>query len=637
MKMYKLSVPININLLNDVSTPYYIDELKRAGAERVFLFCAEPFTRTNCFLYHSPERMEDAIKTFREAGFEVGVWMDAFGHGGVLAHSKISDYVSNFTKIRGSDGREAQEGFCPLDENFRSCFINSVKIIAKMNPDIIMFDDDFRLNIRQYHMGCLCDAHMKLLRERLGENLRYEDMERLAFTGGENKYRTAWMELMGETLLDFAHLLRNAVDEVNDRIRMGACAVYTTWDFDGIDMIALSKALAGKTKPFIRTIGAPYHGPRIQYAVEHTRMQAAWCDHEDIELFAEGDVYPRPRYAVPSRHLEIFDLALIASDEMDGILKYMLDYNRPYNYENGYIERHLRNAPLRKELASIFEGKRHIGLRVFEQMRKIKKYEFPSEYEPGIATKAWNAYFSISQKLASENAIPTVYRQSEAYPSIVFGENARYIEPADMKNGLILDAVAAKILSERGFDTGLLSCEDAAVFGEAFRGANDEIRGMDGIALKKCTVSDKAIADSIFKPLETPASYFYENENAQRFFVLCVDAYNSNKNNFNYFNNYYRQEQMLRAIEWLCGRSLPAIIKKHPYLYMQAAKNEEGSALSIALFNMNVDEVIAPVITLDRKYSSVKCVGCEAELEENMLRLKGDIASYGMAAFELCL
>lgn len=635
--MYKISVPIHIDLLNDGSVSYYINELKQAGAERVFLFCAEPFTRTNSFLYHAPERMANAISTFKSEGFEVGVWMDAFGHGGVLAHSTASDYVASFTRIRGSDGREAQEGFCPLDENFRSCFVNAVQTIARMNPDIIMFDDDFRINIRQYHMGCLCDAHMKLLRERLSEDVRYEDMERLAFTGGENKYRSAWMKLMGETLLDFAHLLRRAVDEINDKIRMGACAVYTTWDFDGIDMIALSKALAGKTRPFIRTIGAPYHGSRIQYAIEHTRMQAAWCDGEDIELFAEGDVYPRPRYAVPARYLEIFDLALIASGAVDGILKYMLDYNRPYHYENGYMERHLRNADLREALADMFKGKKHVGLRIFEQMHKIEKYEFPAEYEQGIATKAWNTYFSVAEKLASENAIPTVYKRSEEYPTIVFGENARYIEVSDMKNGLIVDAVAAKILSARGFDTGLLSCESAVASGESFCFDHDEIRGISGIASQKCSISDRAIVDSIFKPMDSPASYFYENKNAQRFFVLCMDAYNSDKNNFNYFNNYYRQEQMLRAIDWLCGRSLPAVIKKQPYLYMQAAKNEEGSALSIALFNMNVDEIIAPIIALDKAYTSVKCVGCEAVLEEKTLRLKGDVLPYGMAAFELSL
>ena len=45
--MYKISVPINIGLLNEDSKPKFVAELKRDGVERVFLFSAEPFTRTN--------------------------------------------------------------------------------------------------------------------------------------------------------------------------------------------------------------------------------------------------------------------------------------------------------------------------------------------------------------------------------------------------------------------------------------------------------------------------------------------------------------------------------------------------------------------------------------------------------------
>lgn len=633
--MYTLSVPLNIQLLNAKSKPEYVKQLRDAGATRVFLFSAEPFVRKNCYLYHNPEILKDAIDYFKSAGFEVGVWMDAFGHGGILAHSTASEYVDEFTRIRGSDGRMAQEGFCPLDEKFRACFVSALQTVAKMNPDIIMFDDDFRLNIRKYHMGCCCDLHMKKFCERIGEEVTYDRMEALAFTGGENKYRTAFMQLMGETLLDFARLLRSAVDEVNENIRMGACAVYTTWDFDGVDMIALNKTLAGKTRPFIRTIGAPYHGPRIQYAVEHTRMQAAWCKGEDIELFAEGDVYPRPRYAVPARHLEIFDLAIIASQAMDGILKYMLDYNRPYDYETGYIDRHIRNAPLRDSLRSIFKNKHAVGLRVYEVMHKIEKTVFPMEYEEGIATRAWNTYFSIAQKLASENAIPTVYEPSDTYPVIVFGENARHIAREDLKNGAILDAVAAKILAERGIDTGLVSFEKADFSGEYFLSVDDEIRGIESIAKQRAVISGNAVVDSAYKPESTPASYYYENEEKERFFVLAIDAYCSDKNNFNYFNNYYRQAQMIRAIDWLCGHALPAVCEKHPYLYMQAAKSEEGSSLSIALFNMSNDEIISPVITLDEGYTEINAVGCEAKIEANTVQIFGDIQPYGMAAFEV--
>jgi hypothetical protein len=115
--------------------------------------------------------LENAISFFKQEGFEVGVWMDAFGHGGVLAHSTTSEYVKEFERIRGADGRFAQEGFCPLDDNFRSVYVSAIKQVAKMGPDLIMLDDDFRMNIRQYHMGCCCDRHMKILCDRLGEEI----------------------------------------------------------------------------------------------------------------------------------------------------------------------------------------------------------------------------------------------------------------------------------------------------------------------------------------------------------------------------------------------------------------------------------------------------------------------------------
>ena len=633
--MYKISVPINIGLLTEDSKPKFVAELKRDGVERVFLFSAEPFTRTNCYLYSHPECMSNAISYFKDAGFEVGVWMDAFGHGGVLAHSQASEYIADFVRIRGSDGRMTQEGFCPLDPGFREGFKNAIRLMAEMNPDIIMFDDDFRMNIRKYHMGCCCDRHMKILCERLGEEVPYQKLEELAFTGGENKYRTAWMKLMGETLLDLCHEIREVVDSVNPAIRVSACAVYSTWDFDGTDMIAISKALAGQTRPYLRTFGAPYHCPRIQYAVEHTRMQAAWCKNENIEIFAEGDVYPRPRYAVPARHLEIFDLSILASGCTEGCLKYMFDYNQPFGYEMGYTERHLKNAPLREGLKEIFAKKHHVGLRVFEAMHKIEKYEFPKIYEQGIATTALNTYYSIAQKLASENAIPTVYESSDVYPTIVFGENARYIEREDMKNGAILDAVAARILTERGFDVGYLHSGCSLFSAEHFIEENDDIRGISNIAMHRAEISADAKVDSTFLPDRAPASYFYENKNGEKYFVLLIDGYNSDKNCFNYFNNYYRQSQLIRAIEWLSEHTLPAVIRKHPYLYMQAARSIDDSALSIALFNTCDDEVIMPTIELDRDYKTIRCVGCKAEIQGNKVYLLSDIEPYGMAAFEV--
>lgn len=633
--MYKVSVPVSVQTMNEKSLPVFVEEFRRAEVDRVFLCGLIPFYKKDCYIYKEPEKMEYLISYFKEHGFEVGVWEGAFGHGGVLTHDKASEYIGEFTRIEGVDGKMEEEAFCPLDENLRSCYYDCIKRLASMHPDIIMFDDDFRLNTRRYNMGCCCEHHLKRFYDRIGEKIPRDKLEELIYSGGENRYRSAWLKVMGESLTEFAKLMRAAVDEVDENIRLGCCICHDTWDFSGTDGIALAKAFAGNTKPFLRTIGAPYHGMKVQNAVEYTRMQISWCRSEDIEIFTEGDVYPRPRYNVPSRLLEVFDLALIATGEADGILKYMFDYNRDVTYEMGYTARHVKNKKLRSGIKELFNNKKHIGVRVYEVMHKVERFALPTEYEPGVSNFVENTVYSPAQKLLCENAISSVYNSSADYPVIVFGENARYIPEEELKNGAILDIVAAGILSERGVDVGLTSCESFDFSGELFAEENDEISNISGVAMYKAECSPKADVKSLFMPGGFPASYLYENESGIRFYVLSIDAYRSDKNVYNYFNSYHRQRHLIDAIQALCRKPLPAVCPKNPFLYMQTARSDDGTALTVALFNVNIDEILKPEIILDKAYTDVIFLNCDGEICGNTVKLSSDIEPYGFAAFEV--
>ena len=602
--MYKLSIPLSLNRLNEESLPIFLEEFRKAKVERIFLFGGGPFYQKDCALFTGHNQLAYYISYFQERGFEVGVWLGAFGHGDIMVHAAQKEYFAEFTKIKGVDGKTVDEGFCPLDERLQSRFCEAVKIVASMHPDIIMLDDDFRLNVRSYNMGCCCDKHLKLFYDAVDEEIPMEELEKRIFTGGKNKYRTAWLKVMGDSLLHFAKMLRNAVDEVDETIRMGACAVYSTWDFDGTDMIAISKALAGKNRPFLRTIGAPYHGIHPQYVIEHTRMQAAWCKDEDIEIFSEGDVYPRPRYVAPSKFLELFDMGLLSTKATEGIMKYMFDFRFDVNYEMGYNARHVRNTKLREGIVELFHNKEMVGVKVCETMRKVENFDLPMEYKPGVATFVQNTYFSIAGKLLSENTIPTVYEKNTGYPAIIFGENAKYIQEEELKNGAILDAVAAKILHERGIDTGISKREAYSIIGETH------------------TEEDESYC------------YRFENQNGQRFYVILVDMYQRDADHCSNFMNYYRQKHLTDAIAWLCGKPLPVVCNKNPYLYIQAAKGKDGS-MAVALFNMNFDEIIEPTIILDKNYGELKCLNCEGTLCENKIILADEIAPYSVAIFEV--
>lgn len=633
--MYKVSVPLCINTLNEQSLPMYVDELKKGEIERVFLLDSSSFAKKDSYIHKNPDKVRNLIAFFKQSGFEVGVWESGFGHGGMLSHEKESEYVDKFISIVGADGRVAGCAFCPLDEKLQNLFYNSIKKLAEMQPDIIMFDDDFRLNARRLYMGCCCEKHLEMFYKRVGKRIPRENMEEFLFTGGENFYRSEWLKCCGESLVEFAKLLRKGVDEVNPSIRMGTSLCFDMWDFSGTDGIEISKAFAGNTKPFLRTIGAPYHGKNVQNAVEQTRMQAEWCKNKGIEIFTEGDVYPRPRYNVPSKILEVFDLALLATNCTDGILKYMFDYSQNVSYEMGYNKRHIRNRNLRKKIKDVFNEKKNIGVRVFEYMHKTEKYDLPKDYFVGISHIAQKSFFSRAIKLLGDNGIPTMYESGGNYPVIAFGENAKYISIEELKNGAIIDINAARILMDRGVDTGLIEYEEKSYTVEKYGDNLEEISGLSEIATYRIKCSSSATVKSSFMPDDVPASYTYVNSDGIRFFVFAIDSCRSSIENNNYFVNYYRQNQLIEAIEWLGKIKLPAVCIKNPFSYIQVAKSIAGEKKAVALYNMHIDDIIDGEIVLDKEYKSVTFINCTGEINGNIVKITSVIPAYECVIIEL--
>jgi hypothetical protein len=135
-------------------------------------------------------------------------------------------------------------------------------------------------------------------------------------------------------------------------------------------------------------------------------------------------------------------------------------------------------------------------------------------------------------------------------------------------------------------------------------------------------------------PDNSPASYRYENESGERFLVLAFDSYPfTNDYSRNYYNSYYRQAQLIDAVEWACGKKLPAVTRKSPCVYIIAATGEDGS-LALAVANVFLDEVEKLEIELAGEYSSVSCDGAKAELRGDRVVLDC-LNPYGFALVEL--
>ncbi len=633
--MYITAAPVSLATINDENISKYISQFKACKLKRILLCCVDDFASPSNIFFKNPEKVEKYINMLKAENLEVGIWISVFGHGIVLAHdTDNNDENNNFTQLQGVNGGGNKHGICPLDKSFAEKFRAYIQAIAKTSPDIIMLDDDFRLNNRpSYYMGCFCPLHQKRFFEMIGEALPLSELESRIFTGSKNKYRSAYMKLSAETLLDFAKMLRKAVDEIDSSIRLGAAAVLENWDYCGTDAIEIARAFAGNTKPFLRTIGAPYWEGELSDIIEDTRLQLHWCNGSEVEVFTEGDVYPRPRYNVPSKLLEFFDLALIADGNSDGILKYMFDYNRKPEYETGYIERHIKNESLRASIAEIFSGKSPIGVNAVNVLHKVENWQLPEECEDKIALKMIDAYKSTSRLLLARNSIPSAFN-GDGLPMLICGENARYVDLKALKYGAVLDIIAARILTERGVDVGFISEAPGKFKAELHISEDDEIFITNKSCLIGIRCNDDAEIVSRFLPENVVASYRYENASGERFFVLGCDIYSScqNESETNYFNNYHRQRELISAFEYVGQKKLPVTCPNCPKLYILAST--DGEAMSVLMLNIFPDEVISPEIKLGKKYSKIRFVCGSGKLCGDTVTLS-EIPAYGVLAFEV--
>lgn len=632
--MSRVFVPVSAQLNQDLNKT--LAELKKVGASRVYITICERYP------FEKGERrdrilasLKNAIAFFDANGFETSVWTDSIGFGSPIPTYNV-EVTKNYTRLRSITGKGIGDAFCPLDENFTNMYCELIADIARAGAKMIMLDDELCLSVRP-GLGCACDLHLAELSKRLGEEMTLEGLPEKLFTGGKNKYRDAWLDLMGETLASFCAKIRAAVDTVDPKIRLGFCAGYTSWDTEGIDALSLTKVLAGKNKPFLRFTGAPYWlstqrfgRMTLQTIIETARMQYAWSKESGVEVFTEVDTYPRDRYHTPAAYSECFDLATRVSDDMDA-LKYMFNYCCPPEYERGYVREHASHIDLYRDIERVYHSKKAVGIRVYEEMRKLKNADLPEKFlgEKDIMKRF---AFSSAQRILTSNAIPTVY-EGDGLCGIAFGENAKYLPDAAYGKGLILDVAAAEYLQANGIDTGLRSVADSTTaVHEIFENGYPYTEHFDTGSVCLIETDQKANVLSYFTGYEmlndkkTPAAYRYENANGQRFLVYACRA-DALKDSSTVFWSYGRAAQIAENIEWLGGAPLPAACLDHPHLY--ALCKEGDGAVTMGYFNCHVDELNNTKVTFAKKIKSVEILNGEGTVIDDHTVVIKHIKAYG--------
>ena len=641
---YKISVPVMNENVKRCGRERVLADLRELDAERVFL-------ALDCYEIDTEKRREaiDELKEncafFKSHGLEVGAWIWAFMFKEPVSFNTVTMVTEKHTK----DDKIA----CPADEDFLKYSGEYIADIARCGVDLIMYDDDLRFGFhRDGNMDCLCPLHVKMINEKVGEELTRGELVSKILSGGKNKYRDAWIECNGRSLEAFAANGRKYVDTVDPKIRLGACTSMVSYDVDGTTVAKMAHIMAGKNKPFARLSGAPYWaaknpgswGNTLADVIELERMESSWTADGEIELMAEGDTYPRPRFICPASYLEGFDTALRASGCINGILKYAIDYISSSDYERGYIQAHKRNRELYREIDAFFGDKRLCGVRVYESMKKVADADLDMGKEPHTYTQ--NMFFSMAARLLDCQGIPTVY-EGDGACGIAFGENARHLDESARKGGLIIDALAAKILHEQGIDVGIEKIGERVTTAAEYFYEYNETTATYGVGSyahkfkKDIRVLSEAGKNGAFSlmsersdDISVPLSYTYENADGERYFVLNVDLLDCEDRYVGRFLRVsLRGRQIFDNIEWLSGKRLPAYCTNNPFVYLLAKESDDG--LTVGVWNFFADPIFEPVVMLGDDYSSIKLAGKACgSLDGRCVRLS-EIAPYSFAFFEV--
>lgn len=629
--MYKVTVPtiISNGHFNKEKT---LAELKRCGADRVAL----ALDREMEYTFSSPQTLQllkELVPYFHENGLEVLVWLgETLGHDG--------DYFfDRYTNMRAIDwAGELREigAFCPSDTHFTADFCHWIQDIAKCGPDMIMLDDDFRLGCRaNVLLCCCCDRHLSRMSEIVGEEIHVKNMKNFPFNGGKNKYRDAWLLSQKEAMEGFSKALRVALDEIDPKIRLGFCACTGSYAQEGWDAFSASRLMAGGTRPFLRTIAAPYwviaSGNKLAEIIEFERSQLGKMP--DGEVFVEGDTYPRPRSACPASLLECYDMIIRADGRADGILKYMLDYVADADYETGYIDAMVKNKKLYQEIETLFDGGKATGVRPYLAKDVCRELSL---------SQMQNAFFAAAFYFAYQNSLPTTYE--EGYVDLLFGEHARYINEDELKNGSIIDITAAKILTERGIDVGI----DAFLGEQTYQstGFTDQpqeyfidegiyVRLSGGVTPHKVKLKDGAriLSEYVYgQKKRLTGDFEYENTRGMRFRVMTFDADKARLTK-DWLFTYAKRRSIVKSVSWL-GKALDvAPVGNYPELYLLTKRKEDR--LCIGAWNLFADKIEGLKLKLSKPPKNIRFVNGSGHIEGDMVVLDGILYPYEFVGIEV--
>ncbi|MBL7076392.1 MAG: hypothetical protein ISS31_02870 [Kiritimatiellae bacterium] len=484
-------------------------------------------------------------------------------------------------------------------------------IYAQLQPDVMWIEDDLRnFNHDPVQYGCFCDRHLDRFKSLVGEHVAREALvSHLLASGTPHPYREAYLSMQGEITNEIVEKLSGALRTTAPETTIG---LMSSGPFlhvvEGRDWTGLAET--SHCHPLISRppLGNYSEGSlRGLYASQHSiKLTRAALPAGTVEM-TEIENIPFTQYT-KSNAFTFLQMAISFAMGCEGVTLNTFDHRGSLMEDDPGVGKMLGGK--KAYLSAIKQAANGEGANRGAQLLFDPHYSFRKHLPKDASYSALAVTDEAASRMLEPLGIPCTY--GDAPVTVVTGQMLRCLTDADIRDllrkGLLIDSVAAGILSERGFGAhigvaslgtrislkhnGPYAAEE--YFNEDFGGEpNDfltiflpEYGSMPTIRkfelLQEVTVISHLV-DADRAPRE-PVLFVTDNALGGR---VAVFAYELGEAVGTAFYHAARRRQMVHLMKWLSNDRFPAIV--HGAVYPLLICRDRPGETFCALFNLMLD------------------------------------------------
>jgi hypothetical protein len=514
-----------------------------------------------------------------------------------IGHGWIPDEPASYQKIIRPDGGIAYQ-MCPLDPLFQNYIRDAFRHLAALKPAFFMLDDDFRL--LHGRDGCYCPLHLAEIGRRVGRTFTRETL--LDTLRTDSTVAHEYDKLLLDSLMRIVGIMREAIDGTDPAIPGSFCACH----FDIRHAGPISRGLAGKGNPrVVRINNARYLSSEMRTFANRMydgAAQIAGLD-SDITILTETDTCPQNRYSAGAN--------LMHSHYVGSILegchgaKHWITRTELYQPASGAAYRAIltKYHEFYETLFNAVQDSTPSGYAAAVLPGSMPFNSPPDRVGACSSRKTWGALLSVL-------GLPCNYAKMPALPAMMTGADVELFSDADLKcllkNGLLLEGLAAEKLCQRGFST------EIGVLAEPWTGDRVSCEKWGGVTLNPAVCySHLTPIDPTVKIHSTllhrksgvstdltevgPAVTLFENPSGGRVAVLAAAfGLNNTLSSFGFYDE-DRKREILELLQFVCGTPVEFYYPGDAEVYLKVRRFTDGRYL-LAFFNLGHDELdVVPV------------------------------------------